>query len=176
LKKSINILLATVLIFSIIMIVIINIYNSHSECSAQVGGVKGTVRIRDRMENFIPFAWATITITSLDGPFSVNTSSNNAGTYWATGLPNGDYNVSVWAPHPTKTDWYWFDSKLVSVNNGDSLADFYLDDDEHLVPEFSDYAITALLMISLLSSLIMIKRMKNRVGIPDKGLDYIIQG
>ena len=144
------------------MIGMINIYNSHFECSAQVGGVKGTVRIRDRMENFIPFAWATITITSLDGPFSVNTSSNTAGTYWATGLPNGDYNVSVWAPHPTKTDWYWYDSKLVSVYNGDPVADFYLDDDEHLVPEFSDYAITALLMIALLSPLIMIKRMKKR--------------
>jgi len=80
LKKSIKILLTVVLVFSIIMIGMINIYNSHSECSAQIGGVKGTVRIRDRMENFIPFAWATITITSLDGPFSVNTSSNNAGT------------------------------------------------------------------------------------------------
>jgi len=65
---------------------------------------------------------------------------------------------------------------LVSVHNGDSLADFYLDDDVHLVPEFSDYAITALLMIALLSPLIMIKRMKNRMGIPDKGSDYIIQG
>ncbi len=163
------------LIFSIIMTGMTHIYDPNSECLAQVGGVKGTVRIRDRMENYIPFAWATITITSLDGPFSVNTTSTSSGTYWATGLPNGDYNVSVWAPHPTKIDWYWFDSQLVSVHNGDSLADFYLDDDEHLVPEFSNYVITVLLMMSLLSSLIMIKRMKNRVGIPDNGSDYIMQ-
>ena len=156
-------ILTTSLIFA-------KIYNDISNvpiesCSAQVGSIKGTVLIKDQMENYVPFAWATITITSLDSLLSMNTSSSNAGIFWATGLPNGDYNVSVWAPHPTKTDWYWFDSTIVSVYNGDSLADFYLDSDEHLVPEFSDYAIQIVFVFAMLSSLLLIKRMKRRINI-----------
>ena len=126
--------------------------------AAAFGVIEGKVYQKNYMGDYRTLGWTEVTITSLDGSYSTIDNTDGDGEYSIT-VPVGEYNVSVWAPDNSDPNYYWFSSAIVAVHTGTAVMNFYLDEP---IPEFSDYAISAIITVSLLSSILLAKRMKRQ--------------
>ncbi len=122
------------------------------------GVIQGKVYQKNWMGDYRISAWTEVTATSTDGSFTESTSTDGNGTYTLL-VPPGEYNVTIWAPYHSDPNYFWFNSTIVSVHTGTATMNFYLDEP---IPEFSDYMIAIVFTIALLSSALLIRRMKRR--------------
>jgi hypothetical protein len=131
------------------------------ETSAQIGSITGQIFVRNYMGDFRTIGFAEVTAEYLDGDFSVTAYTRNNGVYIISPLPNGRYKLSVYSPYGYASDLYYYEEAEVAIFNGYVVYNFYLDVP---IPEFADYAFPIIFMFAILSSALLIKRMKNRTS------------
>ncbi len=130
------------------------------------GKISGQVLYKNYLGDYRTLGWAEVTATSLDGEFIAVNQTDGQGMY-SLFVPAGEaYNITIYAPYPSDPGRYWYGSAIVSVWTGIATYNFYLDEP---IPEFSDYAISFVMTVALLTSVLMIRRMKGQ----NTGLKHI---
>jgi hypothetical protein len=167
LKKRIAIVvLLTILVVPLMLSnVTTNPTNTPPETCLAVRGygiIEGQVQVKNFMGDYVAMGWVEVTATSLDGEFIAVDQTDGQGSY-SLFVPAGEsYNVSIYAPYHADPGRFWYDSKLVAVWTGIATGNFYINESEHLIPEFSDYAISFVITIAFLMSIFMIRRVKKQ--------------
>lgn len=164
-RIAIVVLLAILVVPLMLSNVTTNPTNSPPETCLAVRGygkIAGQVQVKNFMGDYVAMGWVEVTATSLDGEFIAVNQTDGQGRY-SLFVPAGEaYNVSIYAPYHADPGRFWYDSKLVAVWTGIATGNFYINESEHLIPEFSDYAISFVITIAFLMSIFMIRRMKKR--------------
>jgi hypothetical protein len=162
-RIAIVVLLAILIVPFMFSLVTTNPASSPPEpCLALRGNgiIEGEVKVKNYMGDYVTLGWVEVSATSLDGTFVAVDQTDGLGRY-SLFVPAGEaYNVSIYSPYPADPGRFWYDSKIVAVWTGISTGNFYLNESEHLVPEFSDYAITFVITIALFLSVFLARRQK----------------
>jgi len=125
-----------------------------SETRGAVGGgmVHGHVYGRNYMGDIRALAWANVTVTN--GTYTKTTSSGGDG-YYKMYVPVGEYTLTA------SIVGYNISSTLLPVTNGSTTEyDFYLEQSNEPIPEFSLYAVPVVSVFALWISLAVLRRRK----------------
>ena len=125
-----------------------------SESRGAVGGgmVHGHVYGRNYMGDLKALAWANVTVTN--GTYVRSTSTRDDG-YYMMYVPVGEYTLTA------SLVGYNSSSTFLPVTNGSTTEyDFYLDQSNEPIPEFSLYAAPVISAFALWISLAVLRRRK----------------
>jgi len=125
-----------------------------SECGGAVGGgmVYGHVYGRNYMGDLKPLAWANVTVTN--ETYKQTTSSGEHG-YYKMYVPVGEYTLTA------SLVGYNSSSTFLPVTNGSTTEyDFYLEQSNEPIPEFSLYAAPVISVFALWISVAVLRRRK----------------
>jgi len=125
-----------------------------SESKGAVGGgmVNGYVYGRNYMGDLKPLAWANVTVTN--GTYTQSTSSAGDG-YYRMYVPVGEYTLTA------SLVGFNSSSTFLPVTNGSTTHyDFYLEQTNEPIPEFSLFAAPAASILALWISLAVLRRRK----------------
>ena len=125
-----------------------------SESRGAVGGgmVYGHVYGRNYMGDIKALTWANVTVTN--GTYTRSTSSGGDG-YYKMYVPVGEYTLTA------SLVGYNSSSTLFPVTNGSTTEyDFYLEQSNEPIPEFSVYAAPMISVFALSISLVVLRRRK----------------
>jgi len=114
--------------------------------------VQGHVYGRNYMGDVRALAWANVTVT--DGSYTQSTSSGDDG-YYMMYVPVGEYTLTA------SLVGYNSSSTFLPVTNGSTTEyDFYLEQSNEPIPEFSVYAAPVISVFALWISLAVLRRRK----------------
>jgi len=114
--------------------------------------VYGHVYGRNYMGDLKPLVWANVTVTN--GTYTQTTSTGDDG-YYKMYVPVGEYTLTAFLVG------YNSSSTFLPVTNGSSTEyDFYLEQSNEPIPEFSIYAATVISVFALWISLAVLRRRK----------------
>jgi len=125
-----------------------------SESIAAVGGgmVHGRVYGRNYMGDLKPLAWANVTVTN--GTYTQSASTAGDG-YYMMYVPVGEYTLTA------SLVGFNSSSTFLPVTNGSTTQyDFYLEQSNEPIPEFSLYVAPAVSILGLWLSLAVLRRRK----------------
>ena len=125
-----------------------------SESRGAVGGgmVHGHVYGRNYMGDLKPLAWANVTVTN--GTYTQTASTAGDG-YYMMYVPVGEYTLTA------SLVGFNTSSTFLPVTNGSSTEyDFYLEQSNEPIPEFSLYAAPVISVFALWISLAVLRRRK----------------
>jgi len=125
-----------------------------SESRGAVGGgmVHGNVYGRNYMGDLKPLAWANVTVTN--GTYTQTTSTAGDG-YYMMYVPVGEYTLTA------SLVGFNSSSTFLPVTNGSTTEyDFYLEQSNEPIPEFSLYAVPVVSVFALWISLAVLRRRK----------------
>ena len=130
------------------------VFSHVSESRGAVGGgmVHGHVYGRNYMGDIRALAWANVTVT--DGSYTQSTSSGGDG-YYMMYVPVGEYTLTASLVGHNSS------STFLPVTNGSTTQyDFYLEQSNEPIPEFSLYAAPVISVLALWISLAVLRRRK----------------
>jgi len=130
------------------------VFSHVSESRGAVGGgmVHGHVYGRNYMGDLRALVWANVTVTN--GTYTQTTSTGGDG-YYKMYVPVGEYTLTACLVG------YNSSSILLPVTNGSTTVyDFYLEQSNEPIPEFSIYAAPVISIFALCMSLAVLRRRK----------------
>ena len=116
------------------------------------GRIHGMIYGFNVYDELIPISWASVTAIR-DGQ-TVDKAYSNDGSYEMF-VPSGDFQIVVEAPG------FFSETKTLFVGDGSDYAlDFYMERNNQPIPEFSTVAVQVIAVLSLISTLLLIRKKK----------------